>query len=706
MREAALPRQISCCCEADQIVQCRFSGGKTEDRSFDSLFIYRMFALAAALLCAPLLHAQQAAPVASIHIDASRVENHISPRMYAAFVEMMAEDVKRGLTAEMLLDRSFEAATGYLGLPAHWQLEPDERNDNVGAIKFEQTTAEAYPAIDQATQQPNHSLRITLAPGDITDIRRGLSQGRLSIAAGTAYKGYFWVRVPEKDGYTGHIRVALEEDNTDGKTYAESTLSGFQGDWRRYEFTLTPDTTDRFSKLSLLFDGHGSLFLDQISLEPAAAQGQVRPDSEAMIAKLHPSFIRWPGGNVAQDYHWQWGIGPRDLRPVWINKSWSNAPEPDDLGTDEYLALCDRLHIEPSITVNVNGAGATPEEAAAWVEYVNGPVTSKYGAMRAANGHPAPYGVRQWELGNEIFGGWVRGHVTAEQYAQEAVRYAQAMRVVDPRIQLIAVGEGIFGGSDAWNSAVLKIAGSEIQFLAVHDYSSVTQNAKAQNPRDAMMGRPSEYEANYRHMADLIRLDAPGRNIKLIVNEWNLFYDAATIQSMDGAVYASRMMNGFERDGDIVDANSISDLLNGWVGGIIQASRDRVYGTAEYYAVQMYSHALGTDRLHADVVSPELGQTKAVDAIATRSADGRELYVKVSNADPSQKVATTISLDHFRYAKEAEALVLAASTPGERNSFEDPNRLLPVETRLDCSQTCTVELGPDSVAVLTFHATH
>lgn len=56
------------------------------------------------------------------------------------------------------------------------------------------------------------------------------------------------------------------------------------------------------------------------------------------------------------------GIGPRDLRPTWVNKAWSNSPEPSDLGTDEYLALCTRLHVEPSITVNVEGAGATAEE--------------------------------------------------------------------------------------------------------------------------------------------------------------------------------------------------------------------------------------------------------------------------------------------------------------------------------------------------------
>lgn len=664
--------------------------------------LFRPLASVALLFGLPVT-AQQTNMSATLRIDASHVVNHVSPRMYAGFVEMMAEDVKRGLTAEMLLDRSFEQPTDYLGLPTHWQLEPDERNDNVGAIRFTQTTEDAYPRSDEASKEPNHALHITLAPGDITDMRRGLSQGRLSFRAGAIYRGSFWAKVPPTNGYAGHIRVALEEDNTDGQTYAEATLAGPAGDWQRYSFTLTPSKTDRFGKLSLLFDGRGTLFVDQISLEPDAARDQVRPDTESMIAALQPSFLRWPGGNVAQDYHWRWGIGPRDLRPVWVNRSWSNAPEPDDFGTDEYLALCERLHIEPSITVNVDGAGATPEEAAAWVEYVNGPSTSKYGAMRAANGHPAPYNVRQWELGNEIFGNWVRGHVTGEQYAEAAVRYARAMRAADPKLRLIAVGEGVFLNSDAWNSAVLRIAGPEIQYLAVHDYTSASKDATLPNPRNTMMAHAGEFEANYRHMGELIRQFAPRQDIRLIVNEWNLFHDAATIQSMEGAVYSSRMMNGFERDGDIVEANAISDLLNGWVGGIIQASRDCVYGTPEFYAVELYSHHLGTDRLEMKISSPKLaGGLPAIDAVATRSLDGSEIFLKLSNADPLHSIRTLAGVDGVNDLGEVKLEQLRAEGKAARNSFAAPRQIVPTEQRLRCTKTCKIDVPANSVAILTF----
>lgn len=259
------------------------------------------------------------AQVATITVNPAHVENHVSPRMYAAFTEIMAEDVKGGLTAEMLHDRSFEQSVNYLGLPARWRLEPDERNDNVGAIQFTRTTKAAYPKTDSATDLPNHSLRVTLTRQDIRSTRRGFSQGRLSIQAGRLYKGYVWVKDPAPHGYTGAISVLLEEDNTGGATYARTSFQVIPGDWQKYSFQLRPDKTDRFAKLTFLFHAEGTLYLDQASLEPADAIAGVRPDTSAMIAALHPSFLRWPGGNVAQDYHWKWGIGPRDLRPIWIS---------------------------------------------------------------------------------------------------------------------------------------------------------------------------------------------------------------------------------------------------------------------------------------------------------------------------------------------------------------------------------------------------
>ena len=160
--------------------------------------------------------------------------------------------------------------------------------------------------------------------------------------------------------------------------------------WRRSPFSSTAK------------GGFGSI---KSSLLPGDAEGGVRDDVAEKALALHPAFIRWPGGNVAQDYHWQWGIGPRDERPVWVNAAWRNELEPSDFGTDEFIQFARRMGAEPSLTVNVEGRGATADEAAAWVEYCNGSPQSKYGAMRAVRtGDTEPFHVQYWEIGNEDLG--------------------------------------------------------------------------------------------------------------------------------------------------------------------------------------------------------------------------------------------------------------------------------------------------------------
>lgn len=666
--------------------------------------------LIAAIVCAALctapehLCAQAKNLVsATITINATKVAGHINPMLYGAFMEMMAEDVKYGLYAEMLHDRSFEGCTDNYGLPREWHLEPDERNDNVGAILFKQTSEYAYPRINTATGKPEQSLEVTLRQGDIMGSRRGLSQSHIDVRGGIDYIGYLWLKSPQ--GFKGSITVAFEEDITGGARYASAQITNIVKDWKQYRFRLHPTVSDKNAKFSILFNGQGVVWMDKASLMPADAVGGVRADVLAKVRELHPSFIRWPGGNVAQDYNWQWGIGPRDQRPVFTNIAWSNAPEPNDFGTDEYIAFCRAVGAEPSITVNVEGgAGASAEEAAHWVEYTNGPVTSKYGAMRAANGHPDPYHVKFWELGNEVFGGWVRGHADAETYSRNAKRYAEAMRAVDSSIRLIAVGENIGNDPDAWDSTVLRNLGNDVDYLAVHDYVSQSQ---AHNDRTKMMVATLEFEKLYGQKYALIEQVSPRHPVPFVVNEWNLFYPSSVIQSMDGGVYAARMMNAFERSSDQVAMSSISDLLNGWVGGVIQASRTGIYVTPQFYAIRMYNNHLATDRLAAEVISPDLDSktpeqaVPALDAVASRSTDGRHIYINLTNADLHDVLHTSIKLRGVHVKSAASEELLSASTPESENTFANPDVIKPVSKEVTCAATCNVDLPADSVAVIT-----
>ena len=111
---------------------------------------------------------------------------------------------------------------------------------------------------------------------------------------------------------------------------------------------------------------------------------------------------------------------------------------PNDVGTDEFLTMCRLLEVEPYITVN---AGIGDEwSAAQWVEYTNGSTDTPMGKQRAANGHPAPYGVKFWGVGNEMWGDYQYGYMPLKQFLWKHNEFAKAMREVDPSIKLIAGG--------------------------------------------------------------------------------------------------------------------------------------------------------------------------------------------------------------------------------------------------------------------------
>ena len=638
---------------------------------------------------------------ARITIDAGRVEGQISPLLYGQFAEFMFENIKGGLYSELIRNRSFEEAPNAIGLSRYWERYPDDRNDDY-ALSFRWDEKVSYPVRRTETKDDvkaaEHSLGVETGDGVVP--RHGLYQSRIPVRGGLEYRGYVWIKTAD---YQGSVTVALEADITGGEIYTETDITNISGDWRKYEFTLKPKKSDPLARFSILFGGRGRLWIDQVSLLPSNAKGGVRGDVLEKVQFVLPAFVRWPGGNVAQDYHWQWGVGPRDERTTWINLSWKNEPEPSDFGTDEFIQFCRHLNAEPSITVNVEGRGATVEEAAAWVEYCNGQPSTKYGAMRAANGHREPYNVRYWEIGNEIWGSWVRGHSDAETYGRNFNRYSEAMRAVDPTIKLIAVGDNDMN----WNRTVLRLAGARMDYLAIHHYYGRNE---MKNDALNLMARPLFYERFYKEVAQLIRDVVPGREIRLAINEWGLDLPAPRQYSMESALYGARLMNVFERSGDLVAMSAVSDLVNGWPGGIIQASRHHVFVTPTFWVNAIYSNHPGADRLATQVESPTFDTTLEghdvpfLDAVASRSGDGKRIYIKAVNTNHNSALKTSITLKGVRVAPLADVETVTGETLTTFNSFATPEAINIKHWTLKPDQDFTVELPKHSVSVITLYA--
>lgn len=654
--------------------------------------------LLVAVAAQPHVGTAQTIKRASITIDARKVENRISPLLYGQFLEFMYEGIKGGLHAELIRNRSFEEPANVIGLSRNWERYPDERNDDY-ALAFHWDDQFAYPQqrkIKTESEAKEHSLRVRAGDGVIP--RHGIYQPRIPIKAGVEYRGYVWVKTTDYDGL---ITIALESDSDREQVYASADIDqAGRTIWRKYQFSLKPNRSDPLARFVILFPGKGTVWIDQVSLMPGdAAAGGARRDVFEKIKLLKPAFIRWPGGNVAQDYRWLWGMGPRDDRVTWSNLSWKNEPEPGDFGTDEFVTFARAVGAEPSITVNVEGRGASVEEAAAWVEYCNGPATSKYGAMRAANGHPAPFNVKFWEVGNEIWGNWVRGHSDAETYARNYNRYVKAMRAVDPSIKLIAVGDNDMN----WNRTVLRAAGSSIDYLAIHHYYG---RRETRNDPLNLMARPLFFEGFYQQVQQLLREFGLDGRVKLAINEWGLDLPAERQYSMESALYGARLMNVFERSGDIVEMSAVSDLVNGWPGGIIQAGRHAVFVSPVYLVNRLYSEHRGDERLASSVSGPtfntsvEGSNIPALDATASRTADGKTIIIKAVNTDPKNSLLTTITIQGTTLATRAELNTVTAPSLTMANNFSQPGAVSIQKRTIAGGRSFVVTLPKHSVSVI------
>ncbi len=670
---------------------------------------------------------------ATIRIDASERLNSISDLLYGHFAEFMFENIKQGLWAELLVNRGFEDGAPPPAAAHYWERYPDTRNHPNGFLlggEVHGITEQGYP--------PAYENRAQVLTNLLPEQRgHGIFQPRIPVRSGVTYGGSLWLRAEgarrrgsgvETGGtFAGELVLSLEEDRSGGEVYATSKLESISSEWTKHAFELPIAKTDPRARFVLRVFGVGTIWVDQVSLMPGDSVNNIRADVLEKVRALRPAFVRWPGGNVAQDYHWEWGIGPRDERPVWVNMSWDNDPEPADFGTTEYLEFCRIVGTEPNIVVNVEGRGvtvveaaqlresgrdirvhsrpATAQDAANWVEYVNGDPSSAFGALRARDGYPEPFGVVFWEIGNEIWGDWVRGHSDAATYAANARRYIQAMKAVDPSIKIIAVGDE----DPNWNRIVLEDIGGEIDMLAIHHY-----RPKEEDPAGytALMARPLWYERLYDRVRIMIEQTVPGRDIGVALNEWNTTFGIPRQHTMESALYGARLMNVFERQGDLIRMSAVSDLVNGWPGGVIQASRHDIFTSATYSVIEAYNRYRGDWRLAAEVEcdvtydtgDAELGSNvPALDVTASTNEAGTELYVKAVNTSAEQSIRTTVEVGNAGGEVDRTAIVttVAAPTLETANTFSEPNRIAARESHVSIGgPTFTYDFPEHSVTVI------
>lgn len=423
---------------------------------------------------------------------------------------------------------------------------------------------------------------------------------------------------------------------------------------------------------------------------------------EAMRS-IKPACIRWPGGCFADGYHWQDGIGPRVQRPKRKNLAWAwrgkevGPLEDNRFGTDEFLALCKEVGADPMLTINL-GSG-TPEEAAAWVEYCNGPADSTWGAERVKNGHPEPYGVKYWFVGNETFGPGEIGRMSPKKYCEVYKTFAGAMRAVDPSIQLIAVGNlfpniaGLENVGKDINRAVLQGIGAEMDYLSVHQYvpdftlktilrywvlkRHVSPSRKIYYDTLGSVSR-MEYFLN-RCIQDVRDYSPLKKRIPLAFDEWNL-WDQSMRQliqcnyNLRDGLWVASMLNLLHKVAPDVPFANIAQMVN--CIGIIWSEKEATFLTASGEVFRLYANHAGDEYLPAKVQCPEMPHKTALpvlDVSATRSESRTILFFVNRHYDANLDVVC--DLQCVKGKQRIQAWEIYHENPVQYNTPQSPHEV-------------------------------
>ena len=289
---------------------------------------------------------------------------------------------------------------------------------------------------------------------------------------------------------------------------------------------------------------------------PDADDEGFRTDVERLVDELGPTLVRYPGGNFVSGYQWEDGIGPRESRPQRIDYAWRSI-ETNQIGVDEFLPWTERRNLETMMAVNLGTRGIT--EAANLVEYCNVESGTYWSDLRRANGRNESYGVELWCLGNEMDGPWQTGHKTAVEYGRLAAQTAQAMKAVDPSIELVACGSSsrdmpTFG---EWEATVLGECWDYVDYISLHAYYQ-----EHERDRRAFLESGALLDGFIHDVVATVDSVAARRHstkrVNLSLDEWNVWYTSNLDESDHGLREAPRLI---EDDYSALDAVVVGDLL-------------------------------------------------------------------------------------------------------------------------------------------------
>ena len=499
----------------------------------------------------------------------------VSPDLYGIFFEDINNAADGGLYAELIRNRSFE--------------------DDGNAIPNWSVIGGSYKLVTKGllNKVQGHALELTFNGGKEQILSNDGFWG-VNAVQGRPYKLSLWIKGKYKGALTARLVSA------DGKTvYAETPVEGkISGKWQKLTADMKSGANDPKAKFQLVFNGKGNVVLDVVSLFPPTFKNRpngLRPDLAEMLYNLHPKFVRFPGGCFVEGqespdnaFHWEKTIGPIEQREGHKNVNWGYRTT-DGIGFDEYLQMAEDLGAKPLYVVNVGlwHGGKTPVDSIQpWIdetlnalEYANGDINTKYGALRAKNGHPAPYNIEYLEIGNE--NNQPNPAYQSDHYYDRFKKFKDAILAKYPNMHLI-------GNVVAWGDDNPKWGSDEpVELLDEHYYRNPSWFTNAFH----------KYDSYERGKHDIY------------VGEYAVTQGFGHMGSLNAALGEGVYMMGMENNSDVVKMASYAPIFANlnrrvWAPDMIQFVSNKVFGTPSYYVQNIMFNNIGDKVLDVKVDNP------------------------------------------------------------------------------------------------------
>jgi alpha-L-arabinofuranosidase len=658
-------------------------------KNYSSLVVSVCFGISR--LLAP---AQTPVPIPTLHIHADQIIAPVSP----VFSGMMTEEINHsydgGLYAELIQNRVFkDDATN----PAHWSLVQED--GAIASIALDNTNA--------LNEELPISLRLDATFASETN-RAGIANDGywgIPVKPKTSYHASFYAKAAA--GFNGPVTAAIE--SVDGATvFAQAEVKHLTENWQKYSVTLTttrnvtPTTKTRFM---LAINSPGTVWFNLVSLFLPTWHNRPngnRIDLMQKLADMKPGFLRFPGGNylegssIATRFPWKETLGDLTNRPghpcCWGYRS------SDGMGLLEFLEWAEDLKAEPVLAVYAGyslppkselvkpGADLQPYVADALdeIEYVIGDASTKWGARRAAGGHPAPFKLNYVEIGNED---WFDG---SGSYDGRFAQFYDAIKAKYPQLQCIST-----------------VGGEQPEKKRVHSR------------------KPDVLDEHYYRSAEDFEQEAPSRfdkydrnGPKIFVGEWAAYEDIVPwskksqqlppTPNLKAALADAAWIAGMERNSDLIVMQCYAPMLvnvnpggRQWRPNLIGYDALNSFGSPSYYVMAMFNTNRGDVVLRASLDGLAADKIAPVDYSVTKDTPSGTIYIKLVNVT-SVPQTLQINLDGVKkIAPTGLSVVLKSAKLDDSNSIAEPVNVVPVAQNIDgLGQVFTRTFAPYSVNVL------